>query len=524
MLGVISILICAAALSLASPHKSDNFSVATVTPAKASPGDQVEIVYRRPELRDRKVNLHLGFNGWGLRTSGARSEVFQARTNWYTDVPMRWDASREAFIAPITLPVEARALHFAFCWDACLSNQWDNNNKRDYGWPVEFPYIGPILTWNDDTNPTSGVVVSFEDPSLSNAWLEYWPQGKREESIRIDDQARIMHQFVISKLRSGKRYGYRVGIGTDFTSKEYSFVTHDGSSNLSFIALADLQDGGEWNAFAKIKPHLKDDSQSLFYVFAGDFPWDDNPGLWWTAFASTRELLASKVIMPVPGNHDTPTTTHNANTSSFFRYFALPTSAKGIGSYDFSVGPANFLALNSETPKDFSRGGSQYRWLEKQKQRLQQTAKNQWTFAYWHTPPWDTALRHFDEQWSFRAAARLLPRTVHWHFSGHEHMYQRMLPIGINNQVVANYGTKPGQGTGFTVLPALGAWSATGLHPRGGKIPLAYAGFEGQGAIGGNGFVRVDLKGDKGTVFTFMVANDETSESIHLVDQVEITK
>lgn len=439
----------------------------TVEPAHVTPGTPTKVIYDNPDASGRAVYVHYGVNGWNLRIGGegAGSETDTGNLNHFVRKPMRLDPATGRFEAELTVPAGARALHFAFCFDSCRVGDWDNNGEKDYSWPVVFPYIGPVLTWNEQTHPSSGVVVAFENSWAAPAWIEYGVTGQAPR--RLVSTAGLVHRFALSGLAANTTYRYRVGVGTDFVSPYHQFKTaktFSGLDRFSFVVFGDAQDNGENGRFGRLMDEVAAHHPDVdFIVSTGDLPWNDKAGDWWSFFDKARGLFASKVVMPAIGNHDTPTVDSSSDHRSFLRYFDLPETDAQRGYYRFTYGPAEFYAMNSERPEELAPGGVQYRWiadlLAHRTQRIQQTARPTWTFAFWHIPPFNAGERHYTQQYQHRDVAGLFDGVLDWHFGGHEHLYQRMKPIknaGDDPEIVSRYGLSSDKGVGYLVVPSAG--------------------------------------------------------------------
>jgi hypothetical protein len=263
-----------------------------------------------------------------------------------------------------------------------------------------------------------------------------------------------------------------------------------------------------------------------FILFAGDFLWNLKPGLWWTMFDSARDILGSKVIMPVPGNHDTPTDNSNSDVSGFRTYFDLPYVHPRMAHMEYAVGPATFYGLDSENAAELEIGGEQYKWLEgkiKERDSNHQLLSKKWTFGYWHIPPINSGRRHQGQQFRFRPAAKLLARVADLHFSGHEHMYQRSVPLDFEFLQQPDYGAGTGRGTGYVIFPSAGAWPEAGLG-NGSRSFLAFAGNDGKGNASGNGFTRIDIKDNELHLRTYQTLSPLYKSGTELVDEIWIRK
>jgi hypothetical protein len=506
-----------------------------VEPKRIQPGDLVKAVYQNHDLRNKPVYIHFGANGWNLPIPGASSEIDQGNLNYYVRARMVEVNGTGQFEYEFRVPTNARALHFAFCWDDCSNGDWDNNSGQDFAWQITFPYIGPVLTWNESTNPESGVVITFENAWRAGAWIEYGESETR--TARLRSSPGLQHRFVLAGLKGGKTYRYRVGTDDGFTSQYFQFRTIPArTNNVTFLVFGDAQDNGENGQFANVAQVMASQRRDAqFVISTGDLPWNDKPGDWWSFFDKGRDLFANLVVMPAVGNHDTPTVGSSPDHRTFLHYFSLPGTNPNKAHYEFNVGPARFLALNSERPEEFSPGGAQYRWLEEKlaPNGLQsQSAASAWTFAFWHIPPFNAGSRHFGQQFDKRQLAGLFDEKVDWVFGGHEHMYQRMLPLrgaAANPQTVAMYGTGSGDGVGYLIVPSAGVSSATELvpiqaHPELRSL-LAFPEVppEVTRVDPSVGFARVEVT-DNSILFTVLSVGEGSMMSPRQLDSVSYTK
>ena len=104
--------------------------------------------------------------------------------------------------------------------------------------------------------------------------------------------------------------------------------------------------------------------------------------------------------------------------------------------------------------------------------------------------------------------------------SGHEHLYQRTLPLRYEGKLVSTYGG-PGGGVGYLVSPAVGADPSGDLLAESSpeRARLAYPG---PSVVGGgkhvwNGFVQITLQGKTITIQAYALGEttprDTTSYS-----------
>jgi hypothetical protein len=436
-----------------------------VQPAVVRPGDTVKVVYENPAFVGHRVTAHFGFNGWNLPLSGQGSgaSIRLDNVDYYKRLPLVPDGDR--FVLELEIPEGARAFHAAFCKDECDTGDWDNHDGRDYGWPVVFPFIGPVLTWNEHTPPESGVVVSFETGAPMPGYVEYGEPGAAPR--RVVSPSGETHRIALTGLRPDTRYEYRVGAGA-LVSSTFAFKTAqapDALTSMRFVVFGDAQDDGEHGRFAELADELvRTQGDADFVLSTGDLPANDRPGDWWTFFDKGRAFFSTKVFMPALGNHDTPTVNSNSDHRSFVRYFALPEITLEHPFYRFRYGTAEFFGMNSERPGEMQPGGVQYEFLREQLER-----PASWRFAYWHIPPFNAGARHFQQQGDVRQLAGLFDGKLDWHFGGHEHIYQRMKPLqdaGGTPRIVERYGTRPDEGVGYVMMPAGGVDPGTRFVKR----------------------------------------------------------
>jgi hypothetical protein len=240
-------------------------------------------------------------------------------------------------------------------------------------------------------------------------------------------------------------------------------------------------------------------------------------------------------VMPAVGNHDTPTPGSSPDHRTFLHYFALPQTNANKAHYEFSVGPARFLALNSERPEEFAPDGAQYLWLGEKLAGGSvegQSAGATWTFAYWHIPPFNAGSRHWSQQFDKRPLAGLFDQKVDWVFGGHEHMYQRMLPLrnaADSPYTVDTYGTGSGDGVGYLIVPSSGVPSATNLVPMSSHSQLrnllAYPSVPAeQTRIDPSvGFARVEVS-DNNILFSVLSVGEGSMTSPRQLDSISYSK
>ena len=441
-----------------------------VEPFPLVPGGEATVYYYGELSKAHSLTLHHGFNGWNEVQGLEDMEPFVqgGDVSWTRDTEMTRDG-HGGHSATITLPTDGRALHFVF--HDPVGDVWDNFGAWDYGWAFELPYIGPFLTWNDQAQPHNGVVVNFETSLPCLGVVEYGTTSALGTAVAGDDFG-TMHQVALEDLTPDTTYHYKLWDSAGNGSETYSFRTADPtSSTLSFAVMSDMQDTGEENRWGEVAASVLADHPGLaFALVPGDMPNEQTNGQWWTFFDRGRELFHSTPIVPVPGNHDTPGFGSSTDTSTYHRYFELPTAADGVGDfYSIDYGRVHLLGLNSEDEPAFARGAEQYDFARADLADTWSGGVRQvdWVFAMWHTPPYNIGSRHQMEQGPYRDITELFEGNVDWAFFGHEHLYQRMLPLQYNAVFAssASYGIGPDDGVGYVVLPPAGNYPHNQVIP-----------------------------------------------------------
>ncbi len=511
----------------------------TSWPTRLMPGGTVTIKYAGILKDKSNLKMHYGFNGWNAiaGTDMATESDGEGNLNSYKQVSMVSAGAEGGYDVVISIPEQAKAIHFVFFSEEGTNKTWDNNGHKDWGREVLFPYIGPYLMWDAAVQESStGVVVSFVTGHACAGTVEY---GLTADLglVASETDPGAMHRLVLYDLEPLTEYFYRVRCGVN-ASPLYTLRSgcalpeSEGAGGFSFIVLGDAQEDGEHGRWRSTASTIRSDHQDVdFLISVGDMAWNDHPGLWWTYFDAARDLFASRVVMPVPGNHDTPTVGSNPDTTSFEYYFGLPFDSGSQTYYSFPYCGSRFAGLNSEWPDGFAKdSGEQFLWLSGLLDAAVGGAT--WAFAYWHVPPYNVGTRHPGAQGTFRDMTSLFAGRVDWVFGGHEHLYQRMKPISYNAQIMSGgYGPGVGQGVGYLLTPPSGAWPEGELLALDGpqayyRDRLAYPvpPSNSNAVPSERGFVRIDISGHTLSMTTYGLGTPTVPVESHVVDTLQYSK
>jgi hypothetical protein len=175
-----------------------------------------------------------------------------------------------------------------------------------------------------------------------------------------------------------------------------------------------------------------------------------------------QDLIARVPLFPANGNHD-------GLAINYVLQFALPQQAdtderaQGEEWYSFDYGSAHFVVLN-DSAGDQLNNNAQRDFLEADLAAVDRSV-TPWLFAVHHFPPYSCSTNHGSNV-DLRAAWQPLYDTyeVDIVFNGHDHDYERSLPIrgfqeGTNDGVVADHGSNgvPIDRSGTIYIVAAGA-------------------------------------------------------------------
>lgn len=133
---------------------------------------------------------------------------------------------------------------------------------------------------------------------------------------------------------------------------------------------------------------------------------------------------------PVAGNHDYL----SPGAGPYFEYFGDAAGPSGDGYYAFNAGPWRLIALNSNIGME--RGSPQYIWLQRELQNQPRC-----TLAYWHHPRFTSGPNADNPQtgplWELLHAA-----GADVVLAGHDHVYERFLPMNPDGQLDRDRGLR----------------------------------------------------------------------------------
>lgn len=143
------------------------------------------------------------------------------------------------------------------------------------------------------------------------------------------------------------------------------------------------------------------------------------------------------ITRPSPGNHDYGT----RGAAGYFAYFGAAAGDPSKGYYSFDLGAWHLVAINSNCGPigGCGPGSPQERWL---REDLAANARKTCMLAYWHHPRFSSGPHGSDATMDaiFRALYEAGADVV---LSGHDHDYERFMPLDADGQPDPRRGVRP---------------------------------------------------------------------------------
>ncbi len=371
-------------------------------------------------------------------------------------------STKAGFELALDAPSDALALHVEF--EDPDSGAIDDLDELGYHAAAGFPYLGPWLHWSSTAVPGDGLVVAWETTQPCLGVVEY---GSTDAlgSFAVGSYEDTVHHVEITGLLPGDTLHYRVWDSRGQASASFAYDVPDTTAAHSFIAMSDLQSyslGGslEHTATELVANH----ADAAFALMAGDIVGRDSPEIWWLTLYELRDLVSGVPLVTVAGARD-----GNAGSSpwGYDRYLAPPYASVDEPWYSIDFGSTHVLALHSGDQSSLQEGGDQYAFTQADLAACWHGAARVCdpVFASWHVPAYNVGSRHFSEQHDLRPVTALFDGNVDWHFSGHEHLYQRFEPLQYEATIApsGSYGVGTDDGVGYVVLPPAGTGGSSGL-------------------------------------------------------------
>ncbi len=357
----------------------------------------------------------------------------------------------------VDIPADGLAIHVAF--EEPKGEAEDDNGGLYWHAGADFPYLGPWLSWSETALPGDGIVVSWETTQPCLGVVEY---GSSEAlgSWAVGGLTDTVHHVEIVDLEPGETLHYRVWDSALRVSETFTYAVPDTTQPFSFVVMSDLQPWGVGGRLLDtVEEILAGHSEAAFALMVGDIAGMDHPSSWWVSLHTSRALWPGLPMVPLPGNHERYA--GSGEVWGFDRYLAPPYASVDEPWYSVDFGGTHILALDSGDHGTLDSGGAQHGFVQADLAGcwVGEVRSCDLVLVAFHVPPYNVGMRHFYEQRDLRGVTALFDGSVDWHFAGHEHLYQRTLPLRHEATIAPSgaYGIGPDDGVGYIVLPTSGS-------------------------------------------------------------------
>ncbi|MCS6920156.1 MAG: purple acid phosphatase [Fimbriimonadales bacterium] len=299
-------------------------------------------------------------------------------------------------------------------------------------------------------NPTTQMSVTWQtEQPLENPIVEYGETpnlGNRVPAERVSYpyETGVIYRALMSNLKPGQRYYYRVGSAKGGFSRAHAFRTaQSGLHDFTFTAFADHGT----TRFSVQNSRNVASLSPVFHFIAGDLSYANGRQPIWDTYLEQLEVLAARVpVMVSFGNHENERIgEQRIGYIAAETRFAMPNKGQY---YDFTISNARFVAFNSNERES----EPQYQWVEQALQRARNDRSIRWLIVFAHHPLYGSTQRRGNNQGMIRRFQPLFDRyRVDLVIHGHDHVYERMFPMR-DNKAVVNSGNRYKQGAGVVYV------------------------------------------------------------------------
>jgi hypothetical protein len=323
------------------------------------------------------------------------------------------------------------------------------------------PYVQGVTAYSAaicwvSQHPGSGVVEYGKTPEL----------GRKETDPRV----RRRHVVALAGLDPGSTYHYRVGgVGESSSKGSLRTASVGEDSRFRFAVVGDSGSGGKGQLAVAallgcLEPDLVLHTGDVVYPAGQERHYDRR------FFAPYRNLIKTVPLFPVLGNHDVMRGDGTAFLENFHPTLESPLSTKRY--YSFDWGNTHFVALDSELYHD-DRGSDP----ERQKDFLEQdlaASRKRWKVAFLHRSPYGSSRHGGDGRVREDLEPLFVKHEVDLVFSGHDHVYERTVPIRGVTYVVSGGGGRRlyPAGNGEFTASSVSAHHAVLVHVSGRRLLL----------------------------------------------------
>ena len=283
-------------------------------------------------------------------------------------------------------------------------------------------------------SPTNSITINWNTEIPESTIVAYGLTTSLSDTMRLSGM-RNYHHVTLTDLTPAIDYYYRVFPDGDLKTFTTFPVYTD---SFRFIAFGDTRSDSVAHQ-AVINEMLDNDFD--FLMHSGDFIADGNSTNDWRTFFNIEDtVIQNKQFFPTIGNHESPYWPYDT-------LFALPDSEDY-----YSVRYANAFFVNLNT--QMWMWGDQRTWLEDELYVAYNDTSIDWIFVNLHRPPYSSG--NHGSQLDVRSAWCSLFEAygVDVVFAGHDHDYERTIPVNEVVYIVTGGGGAPLYDVGFSWFTA----------------------------------------------------------------------
>lgn len=296
---------------------------------------------------------------------------------------------------------------------------------------IQYPVLQDRLPYLQHTQQDR-VRVAWRSLETTYSSIAYGPEKGNPVHYMQADSALQKHSFELQDLEPDTRYYYTAYNDSEIVVEDASFLTAKLPENdtLSFFVLGDSGTGNQAQEDVRDALVANYNQQAVdLLLHVGDVhqqAGDEYDSIYFDVY---QPLLQELSFFTAIGNHDTYTDNGGPYLDSFY---SPGTNGHPDGRYYWHTW-ANSFFINIDTNIDFTEGSPQYNFIAEALNSAER-AQSDWTFAYFHHPP-------YSEYWppwegSQEVREHLVPlfeaHNVDMVFNGHTHSYERGSLNGVH--------------------------------------------------------------------------------------------
>ncbi len=298
-----------------------------------------------------------------------------------------------------------------------------------YQWPARDPSKSAGFLWRTDLDTLAsqlqiGPASGFPDNATTHDGGSFlFGTGTVGEGAYRAHEVRVCGQ-----LEPDTVYSYRVG-GEGHWSSTFGFSTPAAPNSFDTFRVGIAGDSrGAYDTWGQVLAAM-DAHEPDFFLVTGDLielgtsqsEWDD-----W--FEASGSILAQKALISAHGNHE-------FLAQNYFAQFAFPGNEEWFA---VEYGDALFLTLNDTVRDSEHLATVQVDFLQQELSAFE----GRWTVGNHHQSTYSTCSTHNSDLTAREAWTPVFDEhEVDVVFAGHNHVYERSVPIRNDTQVAASDGT-----------------------------------------------------------------------------------